>query len=507
MASFFPDTYVYDFLSEPMVVVKSAIGQSGATNDDFEYISNVPKQRWWIRLALKYRDFILRTPILRSIAHKLKPKYYQRGVPNLTVVFNAGLYMGHSCADFIRLIYTKMLGRVPDAVGFDAKMRFYQRGGSKEAIVWSIYTSAEFNHRFEIKNAKMYKKAYNKYRLIMLARRLPFASAYVRAKALDRVIVDIQQFVLERNTKLDGAATNIAQLRSSMDEVATNIAQLRSSVDGGGGLAAFKSKTDKLYGTFEPYLSVIQAPVPETLRTEGNLGVRSYLDEARKGMTEEEKQLVEQYSEEDKFYYYMAKLFRGSEEFLYRHFDSYIDSVIEAFDDTNAKPILDIGCGKGDWLRYLRRHGIKAQGIDVNQASASEAIKGEFEITIADGVEYLKGAKNSDFSAITLLAVAEHMTAQNLDALMREIARVLAPGGVFIMETNNPHCFFHYGGFYTDPSHILWVSPDATKLKLEMWGFNDVNFVYYAPYEWLDKSPTQVKNYQGYAIIARKGKP
>ena len=563
MSSFFPKTYVYDFFMEKGPAHSGHDSADAQTPGDFEHISVVTPQRRLVMYALKHIELIMAKPFLKKIAHKMKSKYYVRNAPYIESAFNAERYMYLNSVDFIQMMYQKLLGREADEAGLDEKIRFFQRGGSKGAIVYSIFKSTEFNNRFRIMHIDRYKKEYKKYRLIMLLRRTPILSAYVRAKALDRALGDMRALIISSNASTmhsigalrDNTVQNISTLRDSTtheinalrDGTAHEINALRDGTthevnalrDGTAhelntlrdssqqrltelesGIAQeiialrdstmldinkVRSRTDNLYGTFAPYMDVISTKVPQSLITKGVFDVASYIEKATENLTEEEKKHISSCSFEDKYYFLLAKLYRGSEQELHKIFDNYLDAVVKAINNTGCNMVIDLGCGKGDWLRYLSKHGIHAKGVDINEASAHFAIHDGFDIEIDDIEDYLSRLQDCSVGVITLISVSEHLTHEKLKAVIAGVSRVLTAGGVFIMDAPNPYCYFHVGGFYLDPSHITWVSPEPIKLLLEMVGFYNVCFVYFAPYEWLNKSPSNLYNYQGVGIIAEKG--
>jgi SAM-dependent methyltransferase/vacuolar-type H+-ATPase subunit H len=300
-------------------------------------------------------------------------------------------------------------------------------------------------------------------------------------------------------------ATVCSEIRIEVDK---NTEHMVASVrdDMAQEIGSARSRTDNLYSIFEPYLDTVKEILPQTMTIKSIFEDDSYLSKASQNLSVEEVKFLSSCSFDDKFNFYMAKLFRGEEKTLFDVFDNYLEPVTKAINKSKCNTVIDLGCGKGDWMRYLNKHGIIAEGVDINKASAQFAIDSGFDVAIDDINKYLEKQPDKSVAVISLLAVSEHLTHKEFKEVLINVSRVIADGGVFIMDAPNPYCYFHYGGFYTDPSHITWVSPEPTKLLLEMVGFGNINVIYYAPYEWLTKSPEKTYNYQAFGVIAEKGK-
>ena len=200
MSNFSPKTNLYDSAISQNTLLKNQRPSDTQISDEFEYSPIVKSHRFFARLALKLRNILLAIPVIRGRAFNENTSYSTQDVPETEAFFNAERYMCLNSVDFICMMYLKLLGREVDEVGLDEKIRFFQRGGSKEAIIYSIYISAEFKNRFKIKHIDRYKKAYNKNRAIILLRRIPLLSAYARAKAIDRALVDMRALIISNNT-------------------------------------------------------------------------------------------------------------------------------------------------------------------------------------------------------------------------------------------------------------------------------------------------------------------
>lgn len=122
----------------------------------------------------------------------------------------------------------------------------------------------------------------------------------------------------------------------------------------------------------------------------------------------------------------------------------YIESVVNRVFGAGAlrqQEILEIGCGGGLLCEGLARRGAGVVGIDPTLA-AIQVARGHVERSgLAEEAFYEQGYAeklpyaDGSFSVIICLDVLEHVN--DLPLTIKEIARVLAPGGLFIFDTIN----------------------------------------------------------------------
>jgi SAM-dependent methyltransferase len=137
--------------------------------------------------------------------------------------------------------------------------------------------------------------------------------------------------------------------------------------------------------------------------------------------------------------------------------------------------VIDIGAGRGDFLEVLRRSDIPASGVDTNPEAVAEAQKAGLNVQLVDAKAYLAGLDNESVGAITAFHVVEHLAPAELLELVDEIVRVLAPGGVVILETPNPtNLVVGASSFYHDPTHRRPLTPDYLSFLLRDRGLVDV---------------------------------
>jgi len=137
--------------------------------------------------------------------------------------------------------------------------------------------------------------------------------------------------------------------------------------------------------------------------------------------------------------------------------------------------IVDIGCGRADWLWVAQGHGHRVLGVEPNAALAQQALAAGVPVVVADGLAWLQTQPEGRAAVVTLLHVAEHLPFGMLLQWLQEIGRVLRPGGMVLLETPNPEN--GYVGshlFYKDPTHLHPLPPDLLRFALSWCGFERV---------------------------------
>jgi O-antigen chain-terminating methyltransferase len=145
--------------------------------------------------------------------------------------------------------------------------------------------------------------------------------------------------------------------------------------------------------------------------------------------------------------------FRPGGEVLADAFSVYIPDLEHLVGGTHR--LVDIGCGRGDWLSVLRTHEIPALGVDTNSDAVDRAVADGLEAVVADGIEYLRDVATESVGAVSAFHVVEHLPPATVIDLIDAALHALAPGGVLILETPNPsNVTVGSSAFWRDPTHL-----------------------------------------------------
>jgi O-antigen chain-terminating methyltransferase len=139
---------------------------------------------------------------------------------------------------------------------------------------------------------------------------------------------------------------------------------------------------------------------------------------------------------------------------------------------TQEYPILDLGCGRGEWLELLKEEGRTALGVDRNRVMVDLCRERNLEAAEGDALDYLRKAKANSLGAVTGFQFVEHIPPHTLVAILDECLRVLRSRGLIIFETPNPeNLFVGAYSFYIDPTHRNPLVPDSLNFLAQQRGF------------------------------------
>jgi SAM-dependent methyltransferase len=180
----------------------------------------------------------------------------------------------------------------------------------------------------------------------------------------------------------------------------------------------------------------------------------------------------------DDLYLAFENKFRGTRAEISRRSERYLPVIGRAAPIAAGLPVLDIGCGRGEWLAQLKGRGIAAKGVDLNVAMVEESRRAGHDVFAGDAIAYLRDQPAGSLGAVTGFHIIEHIPFAALVALLDAAQHALAPGGVILFETPNPECLV-VGActFYLDPTHRNPLPPEYSRFMAEARGFTQVRII------------------------------
>jgi len=322
---------------------------------------------------------------------------------------------------------------------------------------------------------------------------------------IERVIAQVSELRGEIQKKVDA---QVSELRGeSQKKVDAQVGELRGEIQ-----KKVDAQVSELRGEIQ---KKVDAQVGE-LRREIMFQQRRLTQLALPAPAVEQFATMTQVTNErlDSIYVAFEDVFRGSRDDIKGRLVRYVDILRNAGAGHLGKPILDVGCGRGEWLELLKENNVPAYGVDLNSVMVERAAALGLDARRADALEHMKGLADCAVSAVTAFHVAEHLPFAVLIDFFDEVLRVLVPGGIAIFETPNPETM-RVGAttFYNDPMHRNPIPPQVFQFMVSHRGFQDVEIIRLHPFtDGLLTQPTTdaemlddiLFGSQDYAVIARR---
>jgi 2-polyprenyl-3-methyl-5-hydroxy-6-metoxy-1,4-benzoquinol methylase len=168
-------------------------------------------------------------------------------------------------------------------------------------------------------------------------------------------------------------------------------------------------------------------------------------------------------------YFAFESRMRGSTESIRERQRPYVENF------RDAAPVLDIGCGRGEFLVLLHEAGIEARGVDLDPDMVAYARGEGLEVDRADAVEHLQGLEDGSLGGIFAAQLVEHLPAPTLVRLLELAVAKLRPGGVMVAETINPLSPLALRNYYADLTHAQPLVPETLELLARQSGFATID--------------------------------
>jgi trans-aconitate methyltransferase len=169
--------------------------------------------------------------------------------------------------------------------------------------------------------------------------------------------------------------------------------------------------------------------------------------------------------------------FRGSPEEIRERLEAYVPLF------ASASNVLDVGCGRGEFLMLLRERGVTARGVDVNPAMVEASRERGLDASAGDALAFLSSVPDESLGGLFSAQVIEHLEPAYLLRLLEAAFAKMRSGAPIVLETINPACWFaFFSSYLRDITHSQPVHPDTLQYLLVASGFQRVEIRYRAPY-------------------------
>lgn len=175
-------------------------------------------------------------------------------------------------------------------------------------------------------------------------------------------------------------------------------------------------------------------------------------------------------------YFLFEMRYRGSTTEITRRHERYLQYF------RPGGEVLDLGCGRGEFLRLLSQNGIQAKGVDLDADMVEFCRQSGLQVEMADLMRYLEGVEDNSLGGVFLGQVVEHLQPDVLARLISLIYRKLKTDAYLVAETINPMCLLALTTHYLmDVTHVRPVHPEVLRFLLQSAGFSEVEVSYAEP--------------------------
>jgi 2-polyprenyl-3-methyl-5-hydroxy-6-metoxy-1,4-benzoquinol methylase len=168
--------------------------------------------------------------------------------------------------------------------------------------------------------------------------------------------------------------------------------------------------------------------------------------------------------------------FRGAREDLLVRYRDLAERL------AGSGPVLDVGCGRGEFLELLGDVGVEASGVDTDAELVKAAVQRGLAVEHDEALRYIRNLPGGSLGGIVTIQVIEHFSPQEIVDFIALAAVKLRPGGKVFIETVNPQSLYVYAhAMFIDPTHVRPVHPAYLAFLLREAGFTRVDIEWRSP--------------------------
>jgi O-antigen chain-terminating methyltransferase len=168
--------------------------------------------------------------------------------------------------------------------------------------------------------------------------------------------------------------------------------------------------------------------------------------------------------------------FRGSVDDIRRRLTEYV-TLFEGRQD-----VLDVGCGRGEFLELLRDRGIRARGVDLNHAMVEASRERGLDVSEGDALGYVASLPDASLGGLFAAQFVEHLAPDYLTAFLETAAHKLRQDGLVVLETINPACWLaFFESYIRDLTHVRPLHPETLQYLVRVSGLYDVRIEFKSP--------------------------
>jgi SAM-dependent methyltransferase len=148
---------------------------------------------------------------------------------------------------------------------------------------------------------------------------------------------------------------------------------------------------------------------------------------------------------------------------------------------------VDLGAGRGEMVKVMTDHGLESFGVDADASVVAAAQERGLDVRESSIDAFLTSANSGSLNVVSAIQVVEHVDAGQLESWFGNVRRILSDGGVFVVETPNPHAIDAFKAFWIDVTHVRPYYPESLLHMAQSAGFSRAEI-------WAPGTQNQVKD-------------
>ena len=123
-------------------------------------------------------------------------------------------------------------------------------------------------------------------------------------------------------------------------------------------------------------------------------------------------------------------------------------------------PVLELACGRGEFLDVLRDAGVPVRGVDLDEGMVERATSSGHDVVLGDAIGHLEGVEPGSLGGVFCAHFLEHLEPADVARVYAAAARALRPAGAFVAVVPSAASLSVLGyDFWRDPTHVRFYDP------------------------------------------------
>ena len=373
-------------------------------------------------------------------------------------IYHRDEFMAYDDLEFVENAFLGILQRPADETGLSGYVNFMRNGGDKEFVLVDLLSSDEAKNNGVVVTGLRWYRMHNRIRKVFpnskyIAHKLQkldylFSPWYRSNPALRH------QLSVQRAINHHAQATSLyleQQLKTYAEQVELQAGQIKQL-----GMQVQVNQSD---------LAICRGHTHSLLsRLEGEVANDNFGPIKSTQLNEQHKF--------DAFYLAFEDACRGPDEEMSSKLQAYLPYIQQLVDEFG--PVVcaaDIGCGRGEWLDLLRQFDIASHGVDLNQVMIDHCLAEGHQVEQGDALVWMQQQQPQSQHLVSSFHVMEHIPFNQYYLWFEQFSRILAPGGMLILETPNPeNLLVSSHTFYHDPTHLNPITPVLLEFTAQFFG-------------------------------------